>query len=314
MRASKLARDERRGLVLGDDRRARHAHARLHPLAAIERHLDGAAGAAVEERRACRPAPARAARQPARARSGAAPASRPAPTSSAPRSRRPGSGGGTAPNIRARRSRAAPSASSARQLAHRQRHRDLVPLPDIAHVGEPPLGDRRAARARLDQRARILAPSRRAARRRRRNRTCRAACGGSSPARRKSAPPGIRPPSRRRHWAARSRAPRRASRRRARRAAAPRRRTRSACDRSPPRRARPRARAPRSPCSRTPSRAPRRPRSPASARADRRPPPPARRATRSGLSAIVPPANAAGSIMPSATSASVTVGRMPPRR
>ena len=192
-----------------------------------------------------------------------APASRSAPTSSAPRSPRPGSGGGTAREYSLLECLAQRRRVVRGQVAHRQRHRDLVPLPDIAHVGEPPLA-RPARRARPARPARAHpSPSRRAARRRRRNRNRRAACGGSSPARRKSAPPEIRPPSRRRHWAAPARARARASRRRAPHAAAPRRRTRSACDRSPPRRARPHARARRSPCSRTPSRAPRRPRSPA---------------------------------------------------
>ena len=158
-------------------------------------------------------------------------------------------------------------ASPAFRSAHRQRHRDLMSLPDIAHVGEAPLGGRRAARARLDQRARILRHFGEQRGCARRNRTCRAACGGSSPAHRKSARPEIRPPSRRRHSAARARAQAQAFRRRAPHAAARRRRTRSACGRSRPRRARPRGRAPRSPCSRTPSRAPRRPRSPASGRA-----------------------------------------------
>ena len=58
------------------------------------------------------------------------------PTSSAPRSPRPGSAARTArcsPCSKASRSAAA---SSAAQRPHRQRHGDLVPLPDIAHVGE----------------------------------------------------------------------------------------------------------------------------------------------------------------------------------
>ena len=101
--------DECRGLVLGDDRRPGNAHARLHALATVERHVDGLARAAVEEGAAAVRRRRRAAPPPANAPPAAARPSRPAPTSSAPRSPHPGSGGGTARNIPARRSRAAPS-------------------------------------------------------------------------------------------------------------------------------------------------------------------------------------------------------------
>ena len=99
---------ERRGVVLGDHRRTRQ-RARPAPCARADRVGTSMLRPARPSKKDRLPsgAPARASRRPAPAARALRLASRSAPTSSGSRSRRPGSAGGTAPNTRARTSRAA---------------------------------------------------------------------------------------------------------------------------------------------------------------------------------------------------------------